>query len=73
MGSGGDSGAGDWKVMRVLDAIHRLAIDRSGATVVEYGLIATLIFLVIVGAVNLFASDVTDLFNTISGNVSASS
>ncbi|MFQ5765887.1 MAG: Flp family type IVb pilin [Rhodospirillales bacterium] len=59
--------------MELPDVFRRLAIDRSGATAIEYALIVTLIFVVILGAVNLVASDVTNLFNTISGNVSASS
>jgi len=46
--------------------------DENGATVIEYGLIAALIFLVIVGAVNLLSSETTNMYNKISSNVSKS-
>jgi len=54
----------EFKFMRVHEIARRLAKDESGATAIEYGLIATLIFLVIVGAVNLFANEITNTFNT---------
>ncbi|MDP6785789.1 MAG: Flp family type IVb pilin [Rhodospirillales bacterium] len=44
--------------------------DESGVTALEYALIASLIFLVIVASVQLMAGNVTDLYNTISNAVS---
>ncbi|MEH6664861.1 MAG: Flp family type IVb pilin [Brevundimonas sp.] len=38
---------------------RRLASDVSGATAIEYGLIAALVFLVIIGAVTLFGENAT--------------
>ncbi len=46
--------------------------DRSGATAIEYGLIVSLIFLVIVTAVNAFASNASTMFTHIATAVSAS-
>ena len=51
-------------------SIRRFFKDDSGATSIEYGLIAGLIFLVIVGAVSLFATNVTLTFDHISNAVS---
>jgi pilus assembly protein Flp/PilA len=45
--------------------------NESGATAIEYGLIVGLIFLVIVGAVSLFASKSTGTFDKISTAVSS--
>ena len=42
--------------------LHRLAADERGATAIEYGLIAALIFLVILGSVTLFGENATDVF-----------
>ena len=47
----------------------RLAADESGATAIEYGLIVSLIFLVIVGAVTNFASHFTTVLNTASNAI----
>jgi len=48
----------------------------SGATALEYGLIISLIFLVIVSAVTAFGNKATDIFNTafkaISGTMNGS-
>ena len=43
--------------------------EETGATAIEYALIAGLIFLVIVSAVNLLSSDLENTFNDISNNV----
>jgi pilus assembly protein Flp/PilA len=51
--------------------IRRFLKDDSGATAIEYGLIVAMIFLVIVGAVSLFASKVTVTFDTVSEAVSS--
>jgi pilus assembly protein Flp/PilA len=45
--------------------------SESGATAVEYGLIVVLIFLAIVTAVSLFATNATTMFNLISSKMPA--
>ena len=50
--------------------IRRFLRNDSGATAIEYGLIVGLIFLVIVGAVSLFASKATGTFDKVSTAVS---
>jgi pilus assembly protein Flp/PilA len=40
-----------------------------GATAVEYGLIISLIFLIIVGAVSTFGHNTTNLLNSVSSNI----
>ena len=47
----------------------RLAADQSGATAIEYGLIVSMIFLVIVGAVTNFAIHFTTVLNTASNSI----
>ncbi len=51
--------------------IRRFLTDESGATAIEYGLIAALIFLVIVSAVGLFASRATAMFEYIATTIAA--
>ena len=48
--------------MRTL--LDRFLSDESGATAIEYGLIISLIFLVIVSAVTAFGNQATAIFNT---------
>jgi pilus assembly protein Flp/PilA len=43
--------------------------DRRGVTALEYGLLASLIALAIVGAVTTFATDLSTLFTTIGGHL----
>jgi pilus assembly protein Flp/PilA len=45
--------------------ISRFAKDESGATAIEYGLIAGLIAVVIITAVTLIGTNLTTKFNTI--------
>jgi len=46
--------------------------DQRGATAIEYGLIVSLIFLVIITAVNSFATTATTMFSHIATTVAAS-
>ena len=46
--------------------IAKFAKDESGATAIEYGLIAALIAVVIIGAVGAVGTRLTDLFTEIS-------
>lgn len=52
-----------------ITAFRRLIGCRSGATVIEYGLIAGLIFLVIVASVTLLSTDMTNMYNAVSNAV----
>ena len=49
--------------------ISRFFKDESGATAIEYGLIAALIAVVIIGAVTTLGTGVTDNFNTVAGAI----
>lgn len=49
--------------------INRFAKDESGATAVEYGLIAALIAMVIIGAVTTLGTDLNSKFSTIAGTL----
>ncbi|MGA0597465.1 Flp family type IVb pilin [Enterovirga sp. CN4-39] len=44
---------------------NRFIRDESGATAIEYGLIAALIAVVIIGALNLIGTNLNTAFNTI--------
>lgn len=46
-----------------------LALDDSGATAIEYALIATLVVVVLITALNLLSSDMNNTFNTIANTV----
>jgi pilus assembly protein Flp/PilA len=43
--------------------------DEEGATAIEYGLIAALIAVVIIGAVTLVGTNLNNTFNTIATNI----
>jgi pilus assembly protein Flp/PilA len=45
--------------------VGRFVEDEAGATAIEYGLIACLIFLAIIGGVGLFADKTTETYNKI--------
>jgi pilus assembly protein Flp/PilA len=51
-------------------SLQRFLRDERGATAIEYGLIAGLIFLAILTGVNLFAANANTMFGTISSTVS---
>jgi pilus assembly protein Flp/PilA len=51
--------------------IVRLLRDESGATAIEYGLIAALISVVIIGAVTLVGTNLSSVFNSIATALSA--
>ncbi len=50
--------------------LSRFAADRSGATAIEYGLIAGLIAVVIIAAVSTVGSNLSNKFMTIANNLS---
>ena len=49
--------------------IKRLSNDEKGATAIEYGLIAALIAVVIIGAVSLVGSDLGNTFNNVANKL----
>jgi pilus assembly protein Flp/PilA len=51
--------------------LQRLHKDESGVTAIEYGLIAALIAVVIITAVGLVGTELTDTFTTISTKLAA--
>jgi pilus assembly protein Flp/PilA len=55
--------------MRFLGKILR---DEDGATAIEYGLIAALISVVIIGAVTIVGTSLSGVFNTIATSLPAS-
>jgi pilus assembly protein Flp/PilA len=52
-----------------MNIISRFVRDESGATAIEYGLIAALIAVVIIGAVQVVGTSLSSTFQTISGNI----
>jgi pilus assembly protein Flp/PilA len=54
--------------MKVL--VSRFLADESGATAIEYGLLAALISVVIIGAIKLAGSNLSTTFNTVATNLS---
>ena len=55
------------------DFLGNLFRDESGATAIEYGLIAALISVVIIGAVTLVGSNLSGTFATIASKLSSAS
>ncbi|MFZ3324954.1 MAG: Flp family type IVb pilin [Methylocella sp.] len=51
--------------------LHRFFDDQSGVTAIEYGLIAALIAVVIIVAVQLVGTDLTNTFTAIAANLTA--
>jgi len=52
--------------------MNKLWKDREGATAIEYGLIAALIAVVIIGAVSLVGTDIENTFNSVGNNLDSS-
>ncbi|WEJ33929.1 Flp family type IVb pilin [Devosia sp. SD17-2] len=50
-----------------MNIFARFAQDESGATAIEYGLIAALISVVIIGAVTTLGTNLTTVFDDIAG------
>ena len=48
----------------------RFVTDESGATAIEYGLIAALISVAIIGAITLLGTELSLVFNNIEGQLS---
>jgi pilus assembly protein Flp/PilA len=52
--------------MKLFAIFQAIVVDKRGATAVEYGLILAMVFLAMVGAVQAFGNEVTNLFNDVS-------
>jgi pilus assembly protein Flp/PilA len=57
------------RIETMKNLINRFAKNESGATAIEYGLIAGLIAVVIITAVGLVGTDVTAVFNKIAASL----
>lgn len=49
--------------------LNRFAADQSGATAIEYGLIAGLISVVIITAITTLGTNLKNKFNAVAGNL----
>lgn len=56
---------GGFAVFRALSAVSRALFDRSGATSIEYALIATLISIAIIGAATLVGASLDETYRAI--------
>ncbi len=52
-----------------MNLFQRFVKDESGATAIEYGLIAAGIAVVIIAAVNSVGNSLSNLFNNVAGNL----
>jgi len=52
-----------------MDLINRLVKDESGATAIEYGLIAGLVAVAIIAALSALGTSLTSLFSSVSGQL----
>lgn len=52
-----------------MSSIARFISNQSGATAIEYGLIAALIAVVIIGAVTVVGTSLSTTFTTVSSNL----
>ena len=53
----------------MLAAFHRVFDDESGVTAIEYGLIASLIALAVVGILSTVGGNLSNTFTTVAGNL----
>lgn len=61
-----NAGAGSFERMR---SVRRFFNDRTGATVIEYGLIAALMSAAIISGVGAFGGSLANVFNTLSNTM----
>jgi pilus assembly protein Flp/PilA len=58
-----------WEPLHMISSFRRFLHEEKGATAIEYGLIASLIAVVIIGAVTAVGNGLTNTFNEVSGNL----
>ena len=51
------------------EKVKKFAADVSGATAIEYGLIAALVGVVIIGALTLLGPEIQNIFNTVTNSL----
>ncbi|ACL59564.1 Flp family type IVb pilin [Methylobacterium nodulans] len=51
--------------------VKRFIVDESGATAIEYGLLATLIAVALITAASSVGTNLSSLFNKIAGNLAS--
>ena len=56
--------------LNFINFVRGIKKDISGATAIEYGLIAALISVVIIGTVTLVGDDLSTVFNTVANSLS---
>ena len=56
-------------VRMVSELVRRVRKDESGATAIEYGLIAALIAVAIIAAISLVGNDLSNMFGNVSTNL----
>ena len=54
---------------KIMLFVKGLGKDKSGATAIEYGLIAALIAVVVITAVTLVGTDLSNMFNNVSNSL----
>jgi len=57
------------KLITKIETARHFARNENGATAIEYGLIAALLSVVIIGAVTLVGGNLTGTFNAIAGSL----
>jgi len=54
---------------KLIGIVDRFVKDENGATAIEYGLIVSLIFVAIIGAVRQYANNTSDMYSEIASNL----
>ncbi len=57
----------------MIATLARFLTDDSGATAIEYGLIAALVSVAAIGALTALGTNLSNLFNTVSSSVTSAS
>ncbi len=52
-----------------MNLLKKFLADKTGATAVEYGLIAALISAALIGGLGTFSNNLLNIFNTVSNNL----
>ncbi|WP_114815238.1 Flp family type IVb pilin [Paraburkholderia kururiensis] len=58
-------------MLKIINLVKQIVRDEDGVTAIEYGLIAALIAVVIMGAVSTVGTDLKSVFNSIGTDLTA--